>query len=81
MTLTNYLMFTVVAILGIALIFIIYMMATKGKSTKKLLIGWMFVCLALLIYSLFTGFISNPPECVEQFKAVVSTCREFVFKL
>lgn len=80
MTLTNYLMFTIVAILAIVLIFIIYMIATKRKSTKKLLISWMFVSLVLLIYSLFTRFTSNPPEWVEQFNAVVSTCRECVFK-
>lgn len=78
MILSNYLMFAVAA-LSIVLIVIISMMATKRRSTEKILLGWMLVCFMFLIYSLFTEFVSNPPEWVEQFEAVVSTCREFVF--
>lgn len=77
MILTNYMYFVAIA-LGITLIFIIYMIATKRKCTKKLLGSWLIVSFAILLYSLFTGFISDPPECVAQFKAVVSSCRDFI---
>lgn len=77
MILTKYMYFLAFA-LSITLIFIIYMMATKRKYTKKLLGSWLIVSFAILLFSLFTSFISNPPESVAQFKAVVSSFREFI---
>lgn len=72
-------MFAVAAILSIVLIVIISIMATKRRSTEKILLGWMLVCFMFLIYSLSLNLYRNSPEWVEQFEAVVSTCREFVF--
>lgn len=58
--------------LGIALIPIIYMIATKRKSTRKLLSIWFVLTFVTFLYSLS---ISNPPEFVDQF----STMIEYIF--
>lgn len=81
MILTDYVMYFIAIGLGIGLIFIIYMMATKRIYTKNLLIIWFVLTFAFFVYSLSIQFIDKSPECVEQFKSVASASKEFVFKI